>query len=215
MGLLHATIAFAWLFAGDIRIAADNPSTDRTPGQKEQALERLRTSLETLDYPGSLSAVAELRQLGQVDAMARVLSESLKRSDPRARWQAARAAGRMGPGARGVVPELSKVLKDNDALARWAAAESLAALGPDARSAIPALIDGLGASDPITRRTCAEALLKVGPDAGAAVPGLIEALRDADPAVQKRAADALRHFFRSQVSSMIEFAEAEPGEKQG
>src|SRR5205823_3204608 len=75
----------------------------------------------------------------------------LKEEDAGSRRAAARALGRIGPGAAAAVGPLAGALRDQDAGVRSAAALALGKIGPAAESAIPTLIGALGDKDQAAR----------------------------------------------------------------
>ncbi|WP_337175822.1 HEAT repeat domain-containing protein [Paludisphaera sp.] len=88
------------------------------------------------------------------------LIRELKLKDSRARINAARAIGGMGPEAREAVPDLIAALKDRDPGARASAAYALGRIGPDARAALPQL-ESLS-KQAATREVATEAIRRIG-----------------------------------------------------
>jgi HEAT repeat protein len=149
------------------------------------------------------------------------LAQQLESADRLARWEAAKALGELGVGARDAIPALAARLADPEVAVRHAALWALVKIGPDS---IPALsqalrapaaqarmlrrpvaleLGRLGGIEPlaealahdeqgIVRQAAAEALGKLGPPAKSAVPALIGALeKDPWPAVRRFAAESL------------------------
>jgi HEAT repeat protein len=87
------------------------------------------------------------------------------------RIYAARALGRIGPGAKDAAPALSKLLAEDDVDLRHEVLIALAAIGSDAAAAVPALVESLKRNDATLPLTC-YALGKIGPAATPAVTQL-------------------------------------------
>ncbi len=167
-----------------------------------------------LPFSGRAAPQTETRDPG-------TLAKSLESGDRLGRWQAAKALGELGAGAREAIPALAAKLADPDLAVRHAALWALAKIGPES---VPALsqalrapagqarilrrpvaleLGRLGGIEPlaealahdqqgIVRQAAAEALGKLGPPAKAAVPALVSALeKDPWPAVRRFAAESL------------------------
>lgn len=121
---------------------------------------------------------------------------ALADDDPRARWYATYALGRIGPEAKEAVEPLSKIVEDRfgHEYVRGGAAWALGRIGPRAESAVPRLIATLE-SKPVpvvsVRRTVPVALGQIGPAAKPAAPVLVKLLDDEDRGVRVNAAAAL------------------------
>jgi len=116
------------------------------------------------------------------------LVDGLDDPDHDVRVGAARALGRLGPGAREAVPALIKALSDPARLVRLAATEALGQMGPAAEPALASLRGLLTDADAIVRRAAPAALGQIGPPAAEA---LVAVLDHADPYVCEGTAWAL------------------------
>jgi HEAT repeat protein/flagellar basal body rod protein FlgF len=120
-------------------------------------------------------------------AMVEAWTAALGGDDPRHRYEAAAALGRMGGKAAAAVPRLMERLDDPTS----GAARALGQIGPAAAGAVAALAKALQHQEPYVREQAADALGRIGPQARAAVPALLEAMKDADWEVRWRAATAI------------------------
>jgi HEAT repeat protein len=213
MTMLHAVVLAVTLATGENE---PTPQLYLTTHRvtSNGAVDALRASLDQIDYPSMLKAVSSL-DVSDASAATDILMDGLRSSDPRIRWQAARAAGRLGVGQERLINGLLHTLKDADPLVRWASSESLAAAGSKARPIVPTLIAGLSSEDLVYRRASAEVLAKLGTHASDAVPSLLDALRDDDPTVRRWATQALREIFRTQVGSKIDLEDALTDDRGG
>lgn len=214
MTFMHGVLFCASLSMGETFASDTNGPTPQTEiverafnldantGEKATELHR---ALLRLDYASVLSVLSDLSRGSDCEEFVAVLRDGVRDRDPRVRWQATRALGRLGSMGKPATAELIAALKDTDPLVRWAAADALVAIGPDAKVALPALIEGLSATDPLTRRSSAMILAKIGPEARPAVPALFDALRDKDTLVRRRAAQALREIFELQPDALPEY----------
>ena len=96
--------------------------------------------------------------------------------------------GRLGPEARGAVPELVVALGDTTETTREAAKDALRQIG---RGAVAPLIEALECEDATVRRHAASTLGEFGPDGRDAVPGLVEVLEDPSRGVRFASATAI------------------------
>jgi HEAT repeat protein len=137
------------------------------------------------------AAARALAKLGPVAASAvPVLLEQLKGHEPRRRFTAAEALGRIG--AASAVPDLVTALKDEDSRVRSSAAQALGRIGAEAGSAVPALAAMLKEdADAHARALAARALGQIGPASREAVGVLNAAANDPDPAVRREVGKAI------------------------
>jgi hypothetical protein len=126
------------------------------------------------DVGGSSEHIAAILQLGKPChvALLPLLIELLRHQNPRVRWAATFALGRVGDNR--VIPHLSMALRDDNKWVRYASVEGLAKL--KATSAISNLIVALYDRESLIRVAAAQALGTIG-DAGC-VPYLIALLFD-------------------------------------
>ncbi|MFO0948971.1 MAG: HEAT repeat domain-containing protein [Planctomycetota bacterium] len=213
MTCMHGVVFCVSLVLGE-SFASDNGPTPqsevaerslKSDAKSYENAQELHEALLRLDYSTVLASLSELAETNSHDKIVVVLRDRVSDRDPRVRWQAVRALGRLGAKGKPATRELIAALKDSDPLVRWAAADALVTIGPDAEASLPALIEGLSAADPLTRRSCAMILAKIGPDARSAVPALFDALRDKDTLVRRRAAQALREIFQLHADSLPEY----------
>ncbi|MEP6670462.1 MAG: HEAT repeat domain-containing protein [Chthoniobacter sp.] len=111
------------------------------------------------------------------------LAALLKDNNPAVRERAARALGRVGPGAVDALPTLLQAARTADGAPAYA--DALAQIGP---KALPALLDILQKSKPAESKWVLRILHSFGPPA---VPVLAEALKSNTPEVRIAAANAL------------------------
>ncbi len=135
---------------------------------------------ETLRH-AALNALLETRALRQ--AAVPKLAASLKDAKPAAREYAARALGRIGPGAADALPALVEATRASGGAPAFAGA--LAEIGP---KALPPLLAILQNGKPEEGKWVLEALRSFGPPG---VPYLTETLKDKRPEVRASAAVAL------------------------
>jgi HEAT repeat protein len=118
--------------------------------------------------------------------------EMLEDSNPRTRFSAVNAVGKIGPEAREAIPALIETIRqtrNHDKRILLACNYALLAMG---KEIVPSMISLLKDDDWEMRRGAAWILGKVGPEAKDAVPALTEALNDSNPAVRTKAAEALK-----------------------
>ena len=132
-------------------------------------------------------------EVGRVDA----LIEGLQASDPKARREAVKGLGRLGPKAADAVPALIVALEDQDRGVRIEAAVTLGHIGPRARAAIPALARHL--RDPEEFKTVRDwagsALGRIGSDS---LQVLVDCLQE----------DVDRHAYLSAIQLLEKFGPA-------
>lgn len=201
--ILHAAVLAFSIVAAEKEPTPQLYLTAHQESGELSAVGELRSSLHELDYAAMLTALTTLNKADGSDATSVVL-EALQNSDPRVRWQAARAAGRLQSPQQRLIAGLLNALKDSDPLVRWSASESLVLAGARAKSVVPNLVEGLTSKDLVYRRASAEVLAKLGPHASEAVPSLFDALRDDDPTVRRWASHALRQILRIQIGNRSE-----------
>src|SRR5262249_28125695 len=114
------------------------------------------------------------------------LTGALQDPDPFVRAQAAESVGRIGPHARGAVPDLIRAYGTGDPEVSAAVTAALVKVGADA---VPPLVEALKSQREAERRGAAEALCKLG---RAAVLGLIPALKDPDATCRRWSAQVLQ-----------------------
>jgi HEAT repeat protein len=121
------------------------------------------------------------------------LSTLLKDNSPVTRERAARAIGRIGPGAIDALPALLEAARAADGASAYA--DALAQIGP---KALPALLDILQKSKPEQSKWVLRTLHSFGPPA---VPVLGEALKSNNPEVRVAAANAVGEMGRDAVGA--------------
>jgi HEAT repeat protein len=94
----------------------------------------------------------------------------LKAADAQTRAAAARALGKIGPGAGATVPALAKLLDDDDKKVRSAAIGALHQIGT---AAFPQLLAALKSKHDVVKFTAAVSMRQFGPRAAPAVPTLV------------------------------------------
>jgi HEAT repeat protein len=126
------------------------------------------------------------------------LVRALPSADPKVRFSAAIALGKIGRPAPEVVSALTRTLRDPVRAIRLAALSALVRIDPENREANPALAEAvpvlheaLRHKNPALRTWAAASLAKVGREARRVRDRLIECLRDPSPLVRTRAAEAL------------------------
>jgi HEAT repeat protein len=124
-----------------------------------------------------------------VDAVPALIETLQEDDDPITRSAAARALGKVGPGAKPAAAVLIEALQEAR-VRRWAV-YALGRIGPDARAAVPAMIERLQDEDMYVRRATASALGGIGPAARAALPALKELLHDPNRRIAEAAAEAI------------------------
>ena len=138
---------------------------------------------------------AALRGIGP--ASVPPLLRLIKSTEPKARVQAVRTIGALGPDAKPAVPHLIGLLSHPDIRAE--AASALGRIGMPARAAVPMLISAVKNRDPALRIRAAEALGRIGEHAlhqmrpstsRTVVSALAAALKDPDRRVRAAAATA-------------------------
>jgi len=103
-------------------------------------------------------AVLALGEAGsRSSAAVQALAEALADADPRVRFMAAAALGRIGPAAEAAVPDLLAAL--DDGAAGNEAAESLVRIG---KAAVPALLEMMKTGDEKVRAQAATTLTRIG-----------------------------------------------------
>jgi HEAT repeat protein len=113
---------------------------------------------------------------------------------------AARALGRLGPGAAPALPELTRALQDTVNGTCWEAATALGRIGV---RAVPALTAALQDEDALVRCAAARGLGEAGPEAASAVPALIQMLSRASTNEQSFAAQSLAGIGTPAVAPLI------------
>ncbi len=112
----------------------------------------------------------------------------LRAGDVQARWEAARALGRMDGDVAPALPALAHALYDEDVFVRRAVVQALGRIGTPA---VGWIVAALADRDPDVRCQAAKALQALGPGATLAGPGLVRLLDDDDELVRDHAARAL------------------------
>ncbi|MCH7726486.1 MAG: HEAT repeat domain-containing protein [Planctomycetes bacterium] len=123
-------------------------------------------------------ATLALRRSGMVGQVR--LVEALEIEDDYVRLLVAKALGRIGPGARGAIPELRKRLMDSSESVRMEAALALWAIDGQAEVAVANLVKGLDGSDIWAGWVAADYLRRMGPDAKGSVPALLDIVENGD-----------------------------------
>jgi HEAT repeat protein len=172
---------------------------------------------------GVLLRVVAIQALGGFGASASpaisALADALKDDDRLIRWIAVDSVAKIGPTARGAVPELIGLLRSKDIVrsaqpfpvmllgpVRLAdeATKALDAIGTDARAAVTALTEALADPDLTLRDHAAHALGAIGAAAGAAAPALVRALEAPESWVGDNVAAALGRIGEPAVPALIE-----------
>ena len=148
------------------------------------AIPALIEALNDREYAVGFFAAKALVKLKQ--AAVAGLAEALKNQSEKARTEAGRLLGEIGPRAEGAIPILSSALRGEDEGATFEAAQALSRIGS---SAIPVLIEALKDHHDYVRRNAAGALGK--PNATVAIPALVKSLNDSDASVREAVAQAL------------------------
>ena len=115
---------------------------------------------------------------------------ALKGPDAKARAEAARSLGALGPEARAAAPALVGALGDADAAVRLRAAAALARVGGSLRDALPVLLAARNDPDEGIRREAEAAWGGIGPGVRATMPYAGQLLRTNDMQAQGRAVAA-------------------------
>jgi HEAT repeat protein len=113
---------------------------------------------------------------------------------------AARALGKLGPGAAAATPDLVRALRDR---LNGTSGEAGGALRQIGRPAVPDLIGALRDEDKFVRATAAGALGQIGPEAAPAIPALIQILTRSGPDEQQFAAQNLARIGTPAVAALI------------
>jgi HEAT repeat protein len=149
------------------------------------------------------AAVVALWQVGRRSDALAVLTDMLGHEEVRVRIWAARAAGEIGPGARGVLPALRRILRrkgdrarSEAALAFWRVSSRVEASGfvfDPRREALSVLLESTQdeTSADRDRLNAIDTLALIGREEPAAVPALVRLVRDPVPYVRNAAAAAL------------------------
>jgi HEAT repeat protein len=135
---------------------------------------------------GSYQATVALARLGpRAEPAAEFLATALNHADDDTRRGAARALGKIGPGA---IPALEAALRGPDETTRLGAVEALSYIGADV---VPLLITALRDNSSRVRRAAARALGRLGSEAAQSQAALIQLVNDPDQSVRDTAAHAL------------------------
>jgi HEAT repeat protein len=168
-----------------------------------EAVPVLRAALGHGDCFMRYEAAVALWRIGRHREGIPVLVRDVKDRRNGWRWRAARALGRIGPGAREALPALREALQRKGepaphqlALALWRVAQpqgGAAGSPADRREAVAQLIAMIPerGDPPPVRWGVLEALTEIGPEARAAVPLLVTLLRDEDVNTRQPAVAAL------------------------
>jgi HEAT repeat protein len=121
---------------------------------------------------------------------------------------AARALGKLGPGAAPAIPDLARALRDRRNEPPWEVAGALGRIG---QQAVPELTGALRDEDELVRRAAAGALGGIGADAAPAVPTLIQMLTQGSPDEQQAVAQSLAGIGTPAVAPLINILVHERG----
>lgn len=154
--------------------------------------------VDLLDHEDSTLKAAATTWLAELGLNAvEPLIERLGDEDPTVRQAAAEILGRIGPIAKGAVPDLSLALSSNDnpTSVRVAAANALRQIDGERQSVmiVPVLAKALKDDDIAVRRSAAEALARISPLPADLAPSLASALQEPDGRTRLHAATALAH----------------------
>jgi hypothetical protein len=116
--------------------------------------------------------------------------------------------GRMGPGARDVIPLLLRGATNSLARVRWIALSGLGAVHAEPKIVVPVLAKALQDPDSFVKSSAAVALTQFGVDAAPAVPALAELLADPDSWTQDAGLRALRHLHANAEAAVPALAAA-------
>jgi HEAT repeat protein len=152
-----------------------------------------------------IGASEEQQESAPTDGTA-LLAQFLSDPDDGLRLEAARALGKLGPGAAVAVPGLTAALKERNLKLRLAAATALGSIGAAAAPAIPALAKAMTAAHLVLARLAAQALSRIGRPA---VATLVDLLHSRDPYVRREAAWALGEIGPAAVDRAPEIPEPE------
>jgi HEAT repeat protein len=141
------------------------------------AFSDLGSELELFLQSSEAARMAELPRVPRVDVVG-TIALSLACNNPRVRWRAAEALGRIGAAASPAVPDLQKLLTDPSI--RLAAADALGWIGKNADAAADDLVKLTSDPDSEMRRVAAWSLIRIGKGTKAAVPVLTEDLKQSD-----------------------------------
>jgi HEAT repeat protein len=139
------------------------------------------------DVPGA--AAAALSEIG-TDAVP-TLIEALQDEQPRVRWLAARAVGKLRKQAKAAIPVLEKNLNDKLAAVALESACALILVNADTRKPMLVLLACLKHPAAPLRWQAADAVERIGPQAKDAVPALKAMLKDSDKQLPPKAILAL------------------------
>jgi HEAT repeat protein len=156
--------------------AADPAEEKKEPEADGKTLSEWARLLQSDDVTDRQAATLALAKIGPEAAPALTLALNDKQIVNVRLW-AANALGKIGPKAKGAVPQLEAALKDEVPYVRVEAGRALWRIDKNS-AAVPALIEALKDKDTGVRYMATEALGGIGPDAKAAVPALVEALKD-------------------------------------
>jgi HEAT repeat protein len=192
----------AWLFQ------LSTPSNPKALAEAEAAFTTLGTNavpelarlLRAKDSRWRTLTWAHARSLPR-----RVRSLILQRIDPPGAYlihpAAARALGKLGPGAVAAEPDLVRALQDKVNGTYW---EAGAALGRIGRPAVPDLMHALGDGDTLVRCAAANGLGEAGAAATPAVPALIHLLKVGSTNEQQIAAQSLAKIGAPAVAPLMD-----------
>jgi HEAT repeat protein len=121
---------------------------------------------------------------------------------------AARALGKLGPGAAAAEPELVRALQDKVNGTYWEAGGALGRIG---KQAVPDLMHALQDGDPPVRCAAAYGLGEAGPDAAPAVSALIQMLKRGSANEQQIAVQSLAKIGAPAVAPLIDVLAHEGG----
>jgi HEAT repeat protein len=186
-----------------VRVAAAKALAKFGPAAKgaAEALKKFGNNLQTPDTVGGVWAAAAQYKIGiNADASLNYLIASLKNHAPtakQARLAAMDASVLLGPGAKGLVPELLASLADPSPISAWdqtpvgiRAAQALGKMGPAAKEAVIKLTVLLKEQNPARKKAIIETLGEIGPDASHALARLREIART-EPAFAELALAAI------------------------
>jgi HEAT repeat protein len=166
-----------------------------------EAVPVLRAALQHGDAYIRQNAAVALWQIGRHREGIPVLVRELRLKEWSIRGQAAKALGRIGPGAREALPALRDALQwrsdrisPHVALALWRVAGPEGAdpgSAADRRQAVELLIGMLREGDRFVRWAALDALATIGPEARPAVPALVPLLKDEDAQTRQPAVAVL------------------------
>jgi HEAT repeat protein len=189
----------------DATVRAESADELRDLGHKAGAAEKSLTKLLDDKTPRvRFSSASALLCINKENKNAvQVLANGLTDPDSNVRRDAAKAAGRSGPGAAPLIDNLALLLKDDNEPTRVSALQAIALLGPIAASAAPAVVPLLDDSN--TCIEAADALGRIGPRARPAPKRLAEMLSSGQTAIQWAALRAMAQIGGKESHPAVDF----------